>query len=142
MSEVSKGLDAKVRDQAKNRCGYCLVPQKLISYKLEIEHLIPKAKGGETKEDNLWLACRQCNLNKGIKTLGFDTLTFERINIFNPREQVWSEHFVLSKGKTEIIGKTSCGRATVSALQLNSDLQKTARKFWILSGIFPPTNLE
>jgi 5-methylcytosine-specific restriction endonuclease McrA len=28
-------------------------------YKLEIEHLVPKASGGETIEENLWLACRE-----------------------------------------------------------------------------------
>ena len=42
MSEISGELDAKIRLQAKNRCGYCLVPQKLISYKLEIEHIYPR----------------------------------------------------------------------------------------------------
>lgn len=138
MSEISNELDAKIRAQAKNRCGYCLVPQKLISYKLEIEHLFPKAQGGKTEEENLWLACRQCNLSKGVKTDGFDTVTFERVKIFNPRTQVWSEHFAWSEDETEIIGKMPCGRATVSALQLNSDLQRTAREFWKLTGIFPP----
>ena len=138
MSEIKQDLDAKIRTQAKNRCGYCLVPQKLVSYKLEIEHLFPKAKGGATKEANLWLACRQCNLSKGIKTHGFDTVTFGREDIFNPREQNWSENFAWSNGKIEIIGKTPCGRATVSALQLNNDLHRTAREFWKLTGIFPP----
>lgn len=140
MSEISKELDEKIRAQAKNQCGYCLVPQKLVSYNLEIEHLHPKAKGGSDEEKNLWLACRQCNLSKGIRTDGFDAVTFRRVKIFNPRMQSWSEHFALSEDKTEIIGKTPCGRATVSALQLNSDLQKTAREFWKLTGIFPPEN--
>jgi len=138
VSEISKDLEAKIRARAKNRCGYCLVPQKLISYKLEIEHIFPKGLGGTDEENNLWLACRQCNLNKGVKTRGFDTVTFERVRLFNPREQVWAQHFTLSEDKTEIIGKTPCGRATVSALQLNDDLQKTARGFWLLTGIFPP----
>lgn len=107
MSEIKQDLDAKIRAQAKNRCGYCLVPQKLVSYKLEIEHLFPKAKGGATEEDNLWLACRQCNLSKGIKTNGFDALTFERVRLFNPRKQIWAEHFKFSEDKTEIIGRTN-----------------------------------
>ncbi len=138
MSEISGELDAKIRRQAKNRCGYCLVPQKLVSYKLEIEHIVPRGIGGKSLEENLWLACRQCNLSKGMKTHGFDTITFRRVKIFNPRKQKWSRHFVWSEDKTEIIGKTSGGRATVSILQLNSDLQKTAREFWKLTGIFPP----
>jgi HNH endonuclease len=138
VSEIKKDLDAKIRVQARNRCGYCLVPQKLVSYKLEIEHLFPKFLGGDDEEDNLWLACRQCNLSKGIKIKGSDTITFKREKIFNPRKQIWSKHFKFSEDKTEIIGRTNCGRATVSALQLNSDLQRTAREFWKLTGIFPP----
>jgi HNH endonuclease len=138
VSEISKELEAKIRSQAKNRCGYCLVPQKLVSYKLEIEHLHPKGKGGRSEEENLWLACRQCNLSKGVKTHGFDSVTFKRVNLFNPRKQTWFEHFAFTEDQTEIIGKTPCGRATVSTLQLNSDLQRMAREFWKLTGIFPP----
>ena len=138
MSEISKKLDAKIRQQAKNRCGYCFLPQKLVSYKLEIEHLFPKFLGGGDEENNLWLACRQCNLSKGIKIKGFDTITFKHVEIFNPRKQIWTENFAFNADETEIIGKNPCGRATVSALQLNSDLQITAREFWKLTGIFPP----
>jgi 5-methylcytosine-specific restriction endonuclease McrA len=36
-------------------------------YKLEIEHLVPKALGGETVEENLWLACHECNAHKAKK---------------------------------------------------------------------------
>lgn len=140
MSKISEELDARIREQAKKRCGYCLVPQKLVSFKLEIEHLLPKAKGGSDEEVNLWLACRQCNLIKAAKTHGFDPLTSESIEIFNPRKQLWSDHFVWSNDKTLIIGKTPAGRATVLALQLNSDLQRTAREFWKLTDLFPPEN--
>ena len=138
MSDISKKLDAKIRRQAKNRCGYCLLSQKLVSYKLEIEHIFPKAEGGSNEEENLWLACRQCNLVKGTKTHGFDLITFVRVRLFNPRTQIWNEHFAWSDDKTEMIGKTPCGRGTVAALQLNSDSQKTPREFWKLTGIFPP----
>jgi 5-methylcytosine-specific restriction endonuclease McrA len=138
VSEISKKLDTKIRRQAKNRCGYCLLPQQLISYKLEIEHLHPKALGGSDDEENLWLACRQYNLVKGTKIHGFDLVTFVRVKLFNPRTQIWNEHFVWSNDNLEIIGKTPCGRATVAALQLNIDSQKIPRQFWKLTGIFPP----
>jgi hypothetical protein len=140
VNKISKDLNAKIREQAKHRCEYCLVPQKLLSYKLEIEHLLPRGKGGKSVEENLWLACRQCNLSKGIKTHGFDSVTYKRVKLFNPREQSWSEHFVWSDDQTSIIGKTTFGRATVSALLLNNDWQRTAREFWKLTGIFPPTD--
>jgi len=36
---------------------------------LEIDHIVPESKGGETKPDNLHLACRYCNRAKGAKTI-------------------------------------------------------------------------
>lgn len=137
MSKVSKELDARVRSHAQNRCGYCLAPQKLLSYVLEIEHLIPKAKNGSDEESNLWLACRQCNLNKGWKTSCYDPVTSKHVEIYNPRLQIWSEHFAWSEDKTEIIGRTPHGRATVFGLRMNNDLQRIARRFWRMTGIFP-----
>jgi len=77
VSKIPPETEQRIRWVANHRCGYCLVPQKIISYKLELEHLFPKAKGGETEEENLWLACRQCNLSKCIKTEDFDFFTFE-----------------------------------------------------------------
>ncbi len=138
MKDISKTLTAKIREQAQNRCGYCLLSQKLVSYKLEIEHIFPIGRGGTNEEGNLWLACRQCNLTKGTKTHGFDLITFERVELFNPRIQIWNEHFVWSNDQTEILGKTACGRATVSALKLNSPFYTIAREFWKLTGVFPP----
>ncbi|MGI8668659.1 MAG: hypothetical protein ACR2J3_02300 [Aridibacter sp.] len=40
--------------------------------------------------------------------------------------------------KISIIGKTSCGRATVYALKMNDDLQMNARTVWKLTKLFPP----
>ena len=33
--------------------------------RLEVEHIIPKAKGGSSRPDNLTMACRPCNQKKG-----------------------------------------------------------------------------
>jgi 5-methylcytosine-specific restriction endonuclease McrA len=75
MAKIKKDLDELIRLQAKNRCGYCLNPQELMPYKLEIEHIFPKASGGETAEENLWLACRECNSHKAAKTKALDFLS-------------------------------------------------------------------
>jgi hypothetical protein len=48
MAKIKKELDEKIRLKAKNRCGYCLNPQELIPYKLEIEHIFPRVLGGKT----------------------------------------------------------------------------------------------
>jgi 5-methylcytosine-specific restriction endonuclease McrA len=116
MSRISNKLDKQIRQQAKNRCGYCLLPQKLNPQLLEIEHIVAIANGGTNDEENLWLACRECNSHKSTKTDGFDVETNRRVKIFNPRTQNWKRHFTFNDDKTEIIGKTACGRITVTEL--------------------------
>jgi hypothetical protein len=135
---ISKTLDRRIRSQAKNRCGYCLTPQELVPVKLEIEHIYPKSRGGTDTEENLWLACRECNLHKATKIFGFDDVLLKRAKLFNPRKQRWSEHFAWNEDQTLIVGKTACGRATVLALNLNNDYVVTARHFWKDTNIFPP----
>ena len=138
MAKIKKDLDRKIRKDSKNCCGYCLNPQELMPYKLEIEHIHPKALGGETIEENLWLACRECNAHKARKVKGFDILTGKNVKLFNPRKQIWTRHFEFSQDFSEIIGKTSCGRATIEALRMNNFYQTTARLAWIITGKFPP----
>jgi hypothetical protein len=36
---------------------------------LQIEHIVPKAKGGTNRISNLCLACEKCNQKKGTKDL-------------------------------------------------------------------------
>jgi 5-methylcytosine-specific restriction endonuclease McrA len=42
-------------------CGKTKIP-------LEIEHIVPKSRGGSNRVANLTLSCRPCNLKKGSKT--------------------------------------------------------------------------
>ena len=138
MSAISDELKNKVRQTARNRCGFCLTPQAIVSMLLEIEHLHPIAEGGTDDEENLWLACRNCNGFKHAKTHAIDPQTNIESPLFNPRRQIWSEHFKFNETKTEIIGKTACGRATVAALRLNFEQAVNARKVWVNAGWYPP----
>jgi hypothetical protein len=105
---------------------------------MEIEHLIPTALGGRTVEENLWLSCRRCNSNKGTRTLATDLVTQSETPLFNPRSQVWSEHFAWSPDGTALVGKTPVGRATIEALGINDPLIVVARALWIRGGWWPP----
>ncbi len=50
--------------------------------------------------------------------MGLDPETGTLVALFNPRERVWAEHFVLQG--TFIRGLTPAGRATVQVLDMNS----------------------
>jgi len=89
-----------------------------------IDRILPEAAGGLTTEDNLWLACHACNEFKGAQTLARDPVTGRLVRLFNPCKQRWSED------RTHIIGLTSCGRATVVALQMNHKEIVCARQQW------------
>jgi hypothetical protein len=108
--------------------------------KLEIEHIIPKARGGSNDETNLWLSCGLCNRYKGLQTSGIDSVTDEEVILFNPRNQLWTEHFQWNLEGTHIVGISPVGRATVAALRLNNELAIIVRRNWILAGWHPPEN--
>ena len=110
--------------------------------KMEVDHIIPKAQGGSDEEDNLWLGCRLCNNFKAAQTQGLDSETGQRVRLFDPRRQRWSEHFAWSEDGTRVLGKTPCGRATVVGLQLNNLIAVMVRKEWVSAGWHPPQALS
>ncbi|MEZ4766840.1 MAG: HNH endonuclease signature motif containing protein [Caldilineales bacterium] len=136
---ISAELQDRIRRQADNRCGYCQSHQKYVMGKLEIDHLIPRSKGGNDEEDNLWLSCRLCNNAKRDQTHGVDPLTREVMPLFNPRTQALPDHFRWSDDGAQIVELMPCGRATVLALQLNNLLAVMVRQAWVVAGWHPPT---
>ena len=46
------------------KCAYC----GAVNIPLEIEHIVPKSRGGSNRVSNLTIACRPCNQEKGSKT--------------------------------------------------------------------------
>jgi len=137
---VPVAMGRRVRQRARHRCGYCLCSETLLGMPMEFDHLIPQAAGGTTREENLWLACRRCNAFKGTQTHAYDSQNAEWMALFNPRQQVWSDHFAWSEDGTEIIGKTPCGRATVAALKMNNAEIVVARRSWVSVGWWPPND--
>ncbi len=84
------------------------------------------------------MVCIRCNQFKGSKTHAVDSQTNDEVSLFNPRVQVWAEHFAWSEDGAEVIGRTACGRATVEALHLNRELTVLARRRWVSVGWHPP----
>jgi len=139
-SYIPKAVRQRVMTAARHRCGYCLTSQEFSGAQLFVEHIQPLGRDGTNQEHNLWLACSWCNSYKGSQVDGIDPLTNKRVPLFNPRRQIWSEHFKWSEDGTEIIGITACGRATVAALQLNNEFVIPARCRWVSAGWHPPTD--
>jgi hypothetical protein len=135
---VTKAQRQRIAEQAQHRCGYCQTQEQVSGIPLTIEHIIPRAKGGTDEDDNLWLACRLCNERKGVLTEAVDPQTETVVPLFQPRQHRWSEHFAWSADGTEILPKTSIGRATIQALLLNDELRVYARAIWVKAGYHPP----
>ena len=138
MSEISEAIRQRVREFCRNRCSYCLSYQRYTMSKLEIEHIFPKSLGGSNEENNLCLSCGLCNRYKGIQIEGFDNETEITVPIFNPRQQIWTEHFVWGADISQITGLTAIGRVTVNALRLNNEIAVEVRRNWIIAGWHPP----
>jgi hypothetical protein len=140
MSRVKalENLRRRIAARADHRCGYCMTSERLTGIRLTLDHLIPLAAGGLTEENNLWVACRPCNEFKATQTHAQDPVTGQTVPLFNPRAQVWHEHFEWSSDGTHVVGLTPIGRATVVALQLNHDLIVHARRQWVKVGWHPP----
>jgi hypothetical protein len=137
-SDITEAVRQRVRETAGERCGYCLSPQRLVMGQLEIEHLIPSARGGSDEESNLWLSCSLCNRYKGTQVEAADPLTRDIVPLYNPRTNNWHEHFNWSADGAKIVGGTPTGRATVVALKLNNEVAVEVRRNWILAGWHPP----
>ena len=135
---ISKLLRQKIARRAKERCGHCLVSALVTGVDLQVEHLWPTSQGGLTVEDNLWLACAECNQRKADRTLVVDPLTKKQVPLFNPRQDGWNDHFRWSDDATEIVGLTAVGRATVVALKLNRPARVATRQRWVSVGWHPP----
>ncbi len=139
---IAADLERRVRETAHDRCGYCLSPQRLVMARLEIEHIIPIAKGGTSSEANLWLCCPLCNRFKSDRTSALDPDSGADAVLFNPRTESWSEHFRWSEDGIRVIGMTPTGRATVAALHLADDPDALiVRAYWVLAGWHPPTDV-
>ena len=126
-----------VAARAGHRCEYCLAPEAIFNSPFEVEHIRPRHTGGADDESNLALSCRACNGSKYTATSGRDLLSGHPVRLFNPRTDVWDEHFVIDEQSAEIVGLTDVGRATIARLRMNDTQQRQARRLWIYLFHFP-----
>ncbi len=114
-SYISTELRRLVVTRAQRRCEYCLIHEEDTFFGFQIDHIISEKHGGETTADNLAQACATCNAKKGS-----DIATLENgllVAFFNPRTDVWSEHFRFDGPRID--GLTLVGLATARLLGFN-----------------------
>lgn len=137
-SYIAIELRKQVREDAGGRCGYCQSSEKVSGLGLQFEHLCPESAGGRSSRENLWMACSRCNAFKHDRQTGVDPETRESVKLFNPRAQIWNEHFVWRDRGVRLHGLTPEGRATVATLQMNDPLIVAARMLWVQWKVHPP----
>ncbi|KJH71188.1 HNH endonuclease [Aliterella atlantica] len=140
---VNKVVRQLVRDRAKFLCEYCHSPEWSSADLFTLEHILPQSLGGSDELDNLALACRRCNERRYNFLTGIDSESRLETPLFQPRQQVWAEHFIWTADGIKIISLTSVGRATINRLDLNDEFHndgfiQRARDFWIRGGWHPP----
>ena len=107
--------------RARYLCEYCLCPEKYNPDPFTADHIIPESKGGIDDLINRALACWGCNGLKSDCTEAIDPATSKLAPLYNPREDVWADHFRWEESFTLLIGISPTGRATVSKLELNRE---------------------
>ena len=135
--KLSAATRRQVAERDHHRCSYCWSPE-IVGIPMVVEHIIPLVAGGTSDLQNLCLACYRCNEFKGSLLVATDPLTGSATPFFNPRQQIWQEHFAWSQDGLYLVGLTVCGRAMVAVLHLNSEWIRQARRIWMIAGLHPP----
>lgn len=131
---IPAALRRPVIARASGRCEYCLIRPDATLFTHEADHIIARKHGGITTADNLALACYYCNRYKGTDVGSFDPETGKFVLLFNPRTQVWDDHFALDGA--HIVALTPEGRVTVALLQLNHHDRVQERQILIEAGLY------
>ena len=123
---IAVSLRRLVIERANNQCEYCLISATLSFFPHELDHVIAEKHEGQTTLENLALTCWRCNRHKGSDLGSFDPTTEDFSFLFNPRTQIWTEHFIQNGNYIE--GLTPEGRTTVKLLQFNTEERLTERQ--------------
>ena len=126
MTYVPAPLRRLVRDRARHRCEYCLLPEAVAFYPHEVDHVVAEKHDGQTVEGNLCLSCWVCNRHKGSDLTSIDPQTGAITPLFHPRRDRWDDHFRMHGAA--INGITPQGRATARMLHFNDADQVELRE--------------
>ncbi len=136
---MSRRLPDSIRNFVAKRaafcCEYCLIHQDYLFLPFQIDHIASLKHGGGDEPENLAYTCPHCNQYKGTDLSTFLESYQDIVPLFNPRLQVWEEHFALDHG--EILPKSRVGEATIKTLHLNDPERLIHRRLLMEDGLYP-----
>ena len=127
-------------DRAGSRCEYCQSWMMYATQSFVFDHIIPISRGGQSTLENLALVCGGCNGHKYNKIDAPDPIDGSIASLYNPRQQIWPDHFSWDESYAHIIGITATGRATVESLKLNRPGLVNMRTVLLMVGKHPPSD--
>ena len=126
LTYVSSGLRRQTNRRAGGRCEYCLLSESDAFFSHEVDHVISEKHGGGSTIENLAFACFDCNRFKGSDIASINPDSGELVALFNPRTQLWDEHFSVSAGLIKPL--TPIGAVTAHLLKMNLPERVEARR--------------
>ncbi len=103
----------------------------------EVDHIISEKHGGQTGAENLAYACAFCNRSKGSDVGSIVQQTGAFVRFFNPRIDLWAEHFVLEN--VTIVPLSDIGAVTARILDFNNSERLLERQTLQTLGRYPST---
>ena len=98
-----------------------------------MDHVIAEKHVRPTAEHNLCYACPPCNRAKGSDLT--TVINGKLVRLFNPRIDVWNEHFALDGPR--IKARSRIGNGTISLLGINDSDRLEMRRILVLAGTYP-----
>jgi len=135
---VSISLRKLVKTRAQRVCEYCLIHEESTYFGCQVDHIISEKHGGVTEEHNLAYACTYCNRNKGSDIGSIDLLTEQFSRFFNPRIDLWTNHFKLDGVRISTL--TTIGEVTDRILGFNHIDRLIERQELVDLGQYPSSN--
>lgn len=132
-SWISDALRTLVRERAHGLCEYCLIHESDTVWGLQVDHVIAEKHHGPTADHNLCYACPACNRAKGSDLT--TVVSGKLVRLFNPRIDIWSEHFVLDGPLFK--ARSRIGNGTIRLLGINDSDRLEMRRILALAGSYP-----
>lgn len=125
-----------VRVRAGGCCEYCRLAQSGSLARFHVDHIIALKHDGTDGDENLCLACPECNAYKGENVAALDPLTRDASKLYDPRQQNWDDHFEINPDAT-LSGLTPEGRVTIFVLRINNEERVKQRLGEMAAGEYP-----